>query len=105
MKGKAWYLLDALEPSARTFNVAIERLTKALASRPVQVGNVLSQLVEMKLTYTTEPFQYMGQMEKLKQQTTALDIKIDEILPQITSAEVIGRLVIVHFWRRSFSTS
>ena len=34
----------------------------------------------MKLTYTTEPFQCMGHMEKLKQQTTALDTKIDEIL-------------------------
>ena len=52
----------------------------ALASIPIQKFNVFKHLSEMKLTYSTEPFQYVSDMRKIIQAVKRLNITVDDVL-------------------------
>ena len=80
VRGRALYLIDSLDPDDHTYGQAKQLLTTALASRPIQVGNVLKQLSEIRMTNNTEPFKYISQMRKIVQAAEQLKIEVKEIL-------------------------
>ena len=80
IKGKSLFLIESLDPARQTYAKAKEILTAALASRPLQVSNVLNQLTEIKMTYSTEPFEYMAIMQRIRQSFEKLVITTDEVL-------------------------
>ena len=80
VKGKAAFLLGALDTNEQTYALAVGSLEKAFASRPLQLSNVLSQLTSMKLSTSSEPFEYMANMNKVKNACENLKITVNEIL-------------------------
>lgn len=78
--GKALYLIDCLEPQQQTYEEAKKLLSAALASHEVQVFNILKQMTDLKLTYSTEPFQYIAEIKKIMNAFQCLNITPDDIL-------------------------
>ena len=78
--GKASILVDSLDVESQTYVEAKALLMAALASTPIQKFNVFKQLSEMKLTYSTEPFQYVSDMRKIIQAVKQLNITVDDVL-------------------------
>ena len=79
VKGRALYLIDSLDPDRHTYDEARNLLMTALASRPIQVSNIIKQLSSLKLAYGSEPFKYMGEMRKITQAIDSLNITVDDI--------------------------
>ena len=80
ISGKALYLIESLDPTNQTYDQAKQLLTQALASRDLQISNVLTQMLEMRLTYNSEPFKYVADMRKLVHACRDLKITIEEVL-------------------------
>ena len=80
ISGKALYLIDSLEPQRQTYEEAKTLLTKALASREIQVFNVVKQMHDLKLPYSGEPFQYIAQIKKIINAFRYLKITANDIL-------------------------
>ena len=80
ISGKALYLIDSLEPTRQTYDQAKQLLQQALASREMQINNIMGQLVDMKLTYSGEPFKYIADMRKIVHSCDDLKITVNDIL-------------------------
>ena len=80
IEGKALFLIESLDPDRQTYAQARELLMNALASRPIQISNIFSQLQDMKLTSSSEPFKYMADMQRILQACKKLDVTVDDIL-------------------------
>lgn len=78
--GKASVLIDSLDADKQTYAEAKSLLVAALASKPVQKFNVLKQLSGLKLTYSSEPFQYMSDMRKIMQAVKHLEMTMDDVM-------------------------
>ena len=78
--GKASLLIESLEPDKQTYDDAKALLSAALASKEVQKFNVLRQLSELKLTYNSEPFQFISDVRKIMQAMKSLGITVDDVL-------------------------
>ena len=74
VSGKASLLIDSLEADSQTYSEAKKLLMSALASKSVQIFNVIKQMCELRLTYTSEPFQYISDIRKIMQAFQQLSI-------------------------------
>lgn len=80
ISGRALFLIDSLEAGSQTYSEAKALLMSALASKPVQVFNLMKQLSEMKLSYNSEPFQYISDIRKIMQSVKQLNVGIDDVM-------------------------
>ena len=81
IKGKALFLIESLSPDSQTFDEAKTLLTSALASRPVQISNIMTQMLNLNMSYSSEPFKYMSDMKKIVHAVcNQLNITIEEVL-------------------------
>ena len=78
--GKASLLIESLEPDKQTYDDAKALLKAALASTEIQKFNVIKQLSELKMSYTSEPFQFISDVRKMMQSIKSLDITVEDIL-------------------------
>ena len=80
VRGKGELLLNSLEVSEQNFESAKELLMKAFASPLTQKYKVMSQLVDLKLTYDSEPFEYISKIRNLCEAFKNLKINTDHVL-------------------------
>ena len=81
IKGKALFLIESLSPDSQTFDEAKTLLTSALASRPVQISNIMTQMLNLNMSYSSEPFKYMSDMKKIVHAVcNQLNVTIEEVL-------------------------
>ena len=80
VQGRALFLIESLDADSHTYAQAKESLLKALASRHIQIGNVLRQMVNIKLSLDDEPFEYMSNMKKIRQSFSTLNISINDVM-------------------------
>ena len=80
ISGKALYLIDSLEPQKQTYVEAVGLLRTALASRDVQVFNIIKQMHDLRLSYSDEPFKFIGQIKKIINAFKYLNVTIEDIM-------------------------
>ena len=74
VSGRALYLLNSLESDKQGYTHAKELLTNALASPETKKFNVIRNLVNMKLEYGDEPFEYISKMRTITEASEKLNL-------------------------------
>ena len=59
ISGRALILLNSLESDKQGYSHAKDLLASALATKDIQIFNVIQQLSEMKMNYDTDLFEYV----------------------------------------------
>ena len=77
ISGRALILLNSLESDKQGYSHAKDLLTSALATKDIQIFNVIQQLSEMKMNYDTDPFEYVSKMRNITETVERLDLKRD----------------------------
>ena len=80
VSGKASLLIDSLEPEKQTYDEAKNLLMTALASKDIQKYNVIKKMGELRMTYSSEPFQYISDIRKIMQSVKSLDVTIEDVM-------------------------
>ena len=80
ISGRALILLNSLEPDKQGYSHAKDLLTSALATKDIQIFNVIQQLSEMKMNYDTDLFEYVSKMRNITETVERLDLKRDSFL-------------------------
>jgi hypothetical protein len=80
LSGRALTLVNSLEANQRGYQQAKELLRTALASTDIQKFNAVKQIAGMKLTYTSDPYEYVSQMRLLTERVKKLKIDSDFFL-------------------------
>ena len=80
VSGRGSYLLDSLEPQKQTYREARSLLMSAFASKDLQKFKVIKQLSKLKLTHSSEPFQYISETRKIMHSFSELKITNDDII-------------------------
>ena len=80
ISGRALLLLNALEADKKGYQHAKTLLTSALASKDSQIFCVIKQLANMKMTYNSDPFEYVAKMKTIMEATDKLKIDTDTFL-------------------------
>ena len=80
IKGRALILINSLETTEQSYECAKSLLTNALASPTTQRYNVIKRISEMKLTFETDPFEYIAQLRSTMEIVKTLDINVENFL-------------------------
>ena len=80
LSGRAAILINSLDIKTKGFSQAKELLEKALASRDLQIFNIVKQISQIKLSKSDDPFIYMSKMTNLIENVKDLNIDVDCIL-------------------------
>ena len=80
VSGKGSSLLNALDVSEHSYPIAKALLIEALASTETQKFNVIKQMSNLRLDYSSEPFEYIGQINSIHESMKSLSITSDDIL-------------------------
>ena len=78
--GRASTLIEYLDSTQHSYQSAKELLLDALASPTIRKFNVLKEMANLKLNYSTEPFEYIGKINSIHKSFTALAMTTDDIL-------------------------
>ena len=79
VKGKPATLLSSLEITSQTYEEAKKLLMLALASPMTQKFNAIKKLTNLKLTYESEPFQFISQFKNVCESFDNLQITVEDI--------------------------
>ena len=80
VSGRAGSLLEALDVSEHSYSIAKSLLLKALASPDTQKFNVIKQMSNLRLDYSSEPFEYIGQINSIHESIKSLSITVEDVL-------------------------
>ena len=80
VSGRALVLLNALEIDNQSYAFAKNLLIEALASPITQKFNVIKQLSQLKLSNSTDPFQYIGNLRSIDESFQYLKISIQDVI-------------------------
>lgn len=84
VSGRALTLLNSLEVENQSYTVAKDLLINALASPAVQKFNVFKQMSELKLDYSTDPFEYIAKIKSIEETFKSLNVTTEDILQYFT---------------------
>lgn len=80
VSGRAKLLLDSLEIEKQSYQEARDLLLRALDSPSQRKFNVIKRISEIKLSYGTDPFTYIGEMKALMESVKSLKLLVDDFL-------------------------
>ena len=80
LNGRAAILVNSLDVKTKGYGQAKELLERALASRDMQIFNVIKQISEIKLGKKDDPFIYMSKMTNLIENVKDLKVEVKNIL-------------------------
>ena len=80
LSGQPLALVKSLASTEQTYEEAKNLLNKAFGSDILRKFETLHSLSDLKLTYQTDPYEFVGKMKTIKNCVTALKISTDEVL-------------------------
>ena len=80
ISGRALVLLNSLESDKQGYEHAKKLLTEALASKDNRIFATIKQISEIRMTYDSDPFEYVSQMRNLTQLVSSLNLGHEDFL-------------------------
>ena len=80
LSGRALILVDSLVEGSQSYDEAKDLLLTALASKPSRKFDLIKELSNMQLNYSTEPFQYISDMKKIIHSVNKLNMNANDFL-------------------------
>ena len=78
--GRARTLIDSLESNKQSYEEAKQLLQQALASPLKQAYDSIQRLLDLKLTYQQDPFEFVSEIKLIRELFRSLKIDVDTIL-------------------------
>ena len=80
LSGQPLALVSSLSSTEQTYEEAKNLLNKAFGSDVLRKFETLHSLSELKLTYQSDPYEFVGKMKSIVNSFTALQISVNEVL-------------------------
>ncbi|XP_068247851.1 uncharacterized protein [Palaemon carinicauda] len=80
MTPRASHLINSLDSVQQSYTIAKDLLLQALASPSVRKFNVLQRLTELKLDFSSDPFEYIGNINSIQDSIKSLSISVDDVV-------------------------
>ncbi|XP_068224198.1 uncharacterized protein, partial [Palaemon carinicauda] len=80
ISGRASHLINSLDSVQQSYTIAKDLLLQALASPLVRKFNVLQRLTELKLDFSSDPFEYIGNINSIQDSIKSLSISVDDVV-------------------------
>ncbi|XP_068245414.1 uncharacterized protein [Palaemon carinicauda] len=80
ISGRASHLINSLDSVQQSYTIAKDLLLQALASPSVRKFNVLQRLTELKLDFSSDPFEYIGNINSIQDSIKSLSISVDDVV-------------------------
>ena len=80
ISGRALFLIESLDPSEQSYEDAKNLLSDALAAPEIQKANAINRLLNLKLSYDSEPFEFISKVCQIRKSAKRLKMTAEDFI-------------------------